>query len=407
VGLFGGFNAEKKLDKAGAQLQQGAFYEARAIFEEILGRQEVDPAIREQAKNGWRKARRGLIDGQREEAELRLQAGERDEALECLRTIMEIAGDDIDVSEIRAKLERIDPTLTPSNPTERILSHLDDSVAQDELPPEEGEAVAGFGQSPDDLFEVYLNAVPEPVADLYRAQGEAFRDVYLTLQDGDIEGALEGFAKLPSEQAADPIVRLEWGQALLLDGKHEEALGMLLDLPLPDALEHRRRLMAAQLLEQVGRKEEAFEGAQSLYRDFPADTEAAALYAEILILRERAEEALKIVKNLIEAGDPSPDLVNLAARAYIAAGKVEEGRDLLEQSLENFFQGPGWRGQTPRFPLGAARELLGLYIALDEEPEIVRAMAQHLVTYDPDRADQYREALRRYAEERERKQSAE
>lgn len=407
MGLFGGFNAEKKLAKASAHLQQGAFYEARTAFEEILGREGVDPAIRAQAKDGWGKARLGLIDGQREEVERYLQAGERDEALQCLQTIIEIAEDDIDVSEVRAKLETIDPSLGPASSAERILSRLDDSVAQEELPPEEGEAVADFGQSPEDLFEVYLNAVPESVANLYRDQGVAFRDAYLTLQDGDITGALDGFAKLPPERAADPIVRLEWGQALLLDGKSEEALAMLLDLHLPDALEHRRRLMAAQLLEQVGREEEALDEAQKLYHDFPADTEAAALYADILILRERADEALKIVKALIEAGDPSPDLVNLAARAYIAAGKVEEGRDLLEQSLENFFQGPGWRGQTPRFPLGAARELLGLYIALDEDPEIVRAMAQHLVTYDPDRADQYREALLRYAEAREKKPSAE
>jgi tetratricopeptide (TPR) repeat protein len=407
VGLFGGFHAEKKLAKGNEHLERGSFYEARSQFEEILAREGVDPTIRSQAKAGWRRARLGLIAGQQEEAERHIAAGEREAAADCLRTVLEIAQDDIEVPESRRRLEEIDPSSVKRSAAERILAGIDEESRVEEIAPEEGDAVADFGQSPDDLFEVYMNAFSEEVAERYRAQGPLFRDAYLHLQDGDFEGAIANFEKLPATQAADPIVRLERSQALLFDGKMEEALALIEGLTLPAELEHRRATMAASLLDQVGRTDEAFAEAERLFESHPTDVEAASIYADLLTQRGRATEALAIVKGLIMSGDPSPELVNLAARAYVAAGKVEEGRDLLEQSLEIFFQGPGWRGQAPRFPLGAARELFNLYIALGEEPELVRAMAQHLIAYDPDHADRYKDALRRYAEAREQDKAGE
>jgi thioredoxin-like negative regulator of GroEL len=401
VGLFGGFNAEKKLAKANEHLERGSFYEARSLFEEILGRENVDAMVRSQAKAGWRHARQGLIAGQQEEAERLIAAGDRETAADCLRTVLEIAGDDIEVPGSRARLEEIDPGSIRQSAADRIMSGIDEAARPEEIAPEEGEAVADFGQSPDDLFEVYMNAFSEEIATRYRAQGDAFRDAYLLLQQGNFEEAIAGFEKLPAPQANDSIVRLEMGQALLFAGKYDEALARIEGLSLPAELEYRRATMAASLLEQAGRIDEAYAEAERLYRDNPKDVEAASIYADLLIQKDQAAEALAIVKGLIMAGDPSPELVNLAARAYVAAGRVEEGRDLLEQSLENFFQGPGWRGQAPRFPLGAARELFQLYIALNEEPEYVRAMAQHLITYDPDNAERYKEALRVYAEARE------
>jgi predicted Zn-dependent protease len=405
VGLFGGFNAEKKLAKASQHLDQGSFYEARLGFEEILGREGIEDAIRAQAKEGWRRARRGLIAGQEEEAARLLANGEREAAAEALRTILEIAGDDIEVPDVRRRLLELDPASAPRSAAEKILAGLDEAAPQEAIPPEEGEAVADFGESPDDLFEVYLNAYSEQVAERYRAQGPLFRDAFLALQGGDVTGALAAFEGLPADRAADPIVRIERAHALMLQGKAEEALALLEGLSEQNELEYRRGMMAATLLDQVGRAEEALSESERLYGAHPTDVEAASLHAEILIHHGRADEALAIVKRLIMAGDPSPELVNLAARAYIAAGKIVEGRDLLEQSLEAFFQGPGWRGQTPRFPLSAARELFHLYIAVDENPELVRAMAQHLITYDPDHAERYKDALRLYAEEREKRET--
>jgi len=333
-----------------------------------------------------------------------MSTGDREAASDCLRAAIEIAEDDIDVSEFRRKLEEIDPSSARRSAAEKIMAGIEEGIGLEEVAPEEGEAVADFGESPEDLFEVYMNAFSGEVADRYRAQGVEFRDAYLKLQEGDFDGAIAGFEALPGALANDPIVRLEKSQALLFAGRQEEALALIEDLALPAELEYRRATMAATLLDRAGRTDEAFAVAEELFRNHPTDVEAASIYADLLIQKGAAEKALAIVKGLIMAGDPSPDLVNLAARAYVAAGRVEEGRDLLEQSLENFFQGPGWRGQTPRFPLEAARELLHLYIALNEEPEFVRAMAQHLVTYDPDHADHYKETLRAYAEARERSQ---
>jgi tetratricopeptide (TPR) repeat protein len=404
VGLFGGFHAEKKLAKANEHLGRGSYYEARAAFEEILGREGIDASIRTQAKDGWRRARRGLIAIQEEEAERLLGVGERAGAVDCLKTILELAEDDLEVPDIRRRLEELDPASAPRSAAEKILAGLDEAADVEIIPPEEGEAVADFGQTPEDLFEIYMNALSGKVAERYRAQGIPFRRAFLLLQEGNISGALASFDEIPADAAADPIVRLERANALMLDGKVEEALALLGGLALPEELDYRRGMMAASLLDQAGRGEAALAEARRLHENHPTDAEAASLYAEILIHQGGADEALAIAKGLIMSGDPSPELVNLAARAYIAAGKIEEGRDILEQSLEGFFQGPGWRGQAPRFPLGAARELFNLYIAMDEGPEMVRAMAQHLITYDPDNAERYKETLRVYADERAKKE---
>lgn len=403
MGLFG-FNAEKKMAKAREHLQRGLFYEARMAFEEILKREDVDGGIRSQAKDGWRSARQGMISEQMEEALRLLRAEERESAIESLRTVVEIADDDLDSGEAKRLLSEL--TREPDE-AELLLSGL-------EVPPpptahvpvdEDGEGSA-FGESPEDLLEVYLGSFPEEIAERYRRLGREFRDAYLMLQQGDPSEASRLFESIPHDLQGDPIVRLEWGQALLLLDRNEESLALLEGIELPQILERRRAEMATVLLDRLGRKEEAEAEASRLFAAHGNEAEVAIFFGEIMVGHGRFDEALAALKPFIPSGDP-PDVIPLAARAYLGKGDLEEGTGLLEQALEVFFQGPGLGGRAPRFPVSAARELLAHRIRSGSDMESVRALAQHLITYDPGSSEGYLEALRAYAETLSSKKSEE
>ena len=397
MGLFG-FNVEKKLAKANEQLEKGFYYEARMAFEEILGRDGIDPGFRSQAKAGWRRARLAQIEGQMGEAKQFLKAGEREAAIECLHAAVTIADEDIDVHEAKEMLATLEPA--GHGPRAALLEGLDSLPIAAAVKPEQGETGETFGESAEDLFEVYVNSQAQDVAERYRKLGPEFRDGYLLLQAGELDAALERFDAVPEELTADPIFRLEKGQLLMLKDRNQEALDLLQGLDLPKEAERRRAEMAAILLDRLGRGDEAEEEARRLWSAHDGDPDVAVLLSEILVGHERFAEALAILKPFVEKGDPSPELVTLTAKAYVGTGQVKKGKELLEEAVEIFFRGPGMGGRLPRFPLASARDLLSLYIAGGEEPTKVRSMVQHLIIYDPDSAELYKEALVRYAEER-------
>ncbi len=394
MGLFG-FNAEKKLAKAQEQLARGFFYEARAAFEEILKREDVVGGLRSQAAEGWRSARRAMMDQQMEEAGRLLQAAERDSAIESLRTVLEIAEDDLDCSEAKAVLAKLqEETEGP----EAIMRTLEiPPVAAVQAVVDESADGPVFGESPDDLMEVYLGPLSEEIAERYRSLGTEFRDAFLSLQQGDPQDAARRFEAIPDDRQTDPFIRLERGQALLLLDRNEEALESLQGIELPAPLERRRAEMSTILLDRLGRRDEAEAEARRLYAAHPGEADIAVFFSDILIGHGVFQEALDALKPFIPAGDP-PEVIPLAARAYLGIGDLQEGKDLLEQALEVFFQGPGIGGRAPRFPVAAARELLGLRIQMDAGLEGVRALAQHLIQHDPGSSETYLEAVRRYAE---------
>lgn len=394
MGLFG-FNAEKKLAKARENLQKGFFYESRMAFEEILKREDVDGGIRSQAKEGWRSARQGMIAEQMEEARRLIRAEERDSALESLQTVVEIADTDLDCAEAKAMIAELTRAEEGAADALRGLE-VPVPAAVEMVEDADGDGV-GFGESPDDLLEVYLGAMPEEIAETYRGLGTEFRDAFLMLQQGEPAEAARLFESVPAERKGDPVVRLEWGQALLLLDRNEESLELLQNIALPPALERRRAEMATILLDRLGRRSEAEAEARRLYAAHGQEAEVALFFGDIMVGHGQFDDALAALKPFIPAGDP-PEVIALAARAHLAKGEIEEGKGLLEQALEIFFQGPGLGGRAPRFPIAAARELLSFRIQSGAEMESVRSLAQHLINNDPGSSEAYLETVRRYAE---------
>ena len=394
MGLFG-FNAEKKLRKANDYLAKGIYYDAKVAFEEIIARSDLEETIVGQARDGWREARRALMEEQTAEAKRHAEVGEKEQAVECCKAAVEQAGNDLDAGEAKEILERLEQGETGAA---KLLRGLDDIKSAGDLAPdsmdEDGAVVAG----PEALFEVLLQSLPDVQAEAYRWFGPEFREGFLQLQEGKAKETLASFARVAEEVEKNPFFRLEKVQALMQDEQAEEAFRLLEGLELPEEVERRRLEMKVVLLQRLQRGEEAVQTALSLWETSPEDPDAAVLYAEVLFDNGRPQDALDVLLPF-HAGRSSAEIAALVARCYVATQRIQEARDLLEGTVEAFFQNPA--AMHSRFPLWAARELLRFYIGVGEDPASVRSLVQHLISQDAGSAEQYKELLRKYVEGRE------
>jgi predicted Zn-dependent protease len=399
LGLFG-FNAQKKLSKANEHLAKGNHYEARMAFEEIILRKGVPALIVDQARSGYRKARQALMENLIEEAKRLVRGGETDAAREACAAAIEQAGEDLEADEAKELLERLDEGQTEAA---RLLEGLDQLADSQELPAEKAESEeAAPMDGAEELFEALLLPLPEEQAEAFRSFGPEFKSGYLLLQEGRAEEALEQFALAPEDVASNQYFRLENAQAFMFSRRYEEALRTLEGLDLPE--EHERRLseMRIYLLNKLERGDEAIEQARQMWEESGADRETALLYTEMLLENGRAQEAEEVIKPL-HSPHPDPEVDSLLVRAYVQLEKTQDARDLLEPAVEGFFQNP--IAYQRRFPIWAARDLLALYIGVGEEPQSVRSIVQHLIRYDPESAEEYKAALKRYVEEREKQRA--
>jgi tetratricopeptide (TPR) repeat protein len=362
-------------------------------FEEILVREKVEQGILSQAKDGWRRARKGLIELQTAEGEHLLAGGDIRGAVDCWQAIIELAGDDLDAGKAGEMLARHGGE---TKLQAKILEGLDTVAPVANLPSEEEEDEEYFGDDPDEIFEVYLQTLPEKQAEAYRALGASFREAYLLVQEGKAKEALERFASVDDATRQSPYFHLESAQAHLLANQDEHALIELDGIDPPEEIRRRVAEMRAILLDRLGRGEEAEEEAQRVWAE-GQDGDAAILYGEILLDRGKFDRVLEILKPFVHPSRPQPDVDRLVARAHAGVGQFEEMRGLLERAVESFFQGPGSMRDAPSFPIWAARDLLDFYVAAKEPPERVRSLAQHLIRHDPPSSERYKDILTAYA----------
>jgi tetratricopeptide (TPR) repeat protein len=392
LGLFG-FNAEKKLKKADDYLAREIYYEAKLAYEEIIMRDGVEASIIERAREGWRQARQALMEEQTAEAKRLVRAGEPDQAVESCRAALEQAGNDLDASEARELLEKLGQGGTAA---EKLLQGLDEIPSSGDAAPAPVDEEDAVASGPEALFEVLLQSLPAVQAEAYDSFGPEFRAGFLELQEGRAKEALAAFSRVPEEVGASPFFRLEKAQALMQDEQSEDALQLLEGLELPEEVERRRLEMNAVLFQRLQRGEEALQAALRLWEAHPEDPDVAVLYAEVLSDQNRPQEALDILMPFHEE-QSSPEIASLVARCYVATDRAQEARDLLEGTVEAFFQNPA--AMNGRFPLWAARELLRFYVGVKEDPGRVRSLVQHLIRHDPASAESYKLALKRYADE--------
>jgi tetratricopeptide (TPR) repeat protein len=141
--------------------------------------------------------------------------------------------------------------------------------------------------------------------------------------------ALDHYEKSGQRFAQDSQWTLHYGRSLLGAGRAKQAVAVLDRIPERDGA---GRFEAGVALGQAGAHAEAarfFGAARHGYKD-----PYAAGFNQALMLIEAGdgEAALRIVQELIAEGPPPAELYNLAARAFVNAGRIQEAYDALRQA---------------------------------------------------------------------------
>lgn len=141
--------------------------------------------------------------------------------------------------------------------------------------------------------------------------------------------ALTHYEKSLARVLKNPRALLRYAEALLAATRRDEAVQVLAMLPVDDA-DH--RFQAGVLLARSKAHAEAarfFASARRGYRD-----PGAAGYNQVLMLVEAGQhaDALAVVRELGAERPPTGELLNLASRAFLGAGRLKEAYDALRQA---------------------------------------------------------------------------
>ena len=142
--------------------------------------------------------------------------------------------------------------------------------------------------------------------------------------------ALGYYAKSGGRYAQDPLWTLHYARGLLEGARTKDAVAVLDQLPPTDGA---ALFEAGVALGEAAAHADAarfFGAARTGYRD-----PYAAGFNQALMLIEAGEHeaAIGVVQELVAAGQARAELHNLASRAYLGAGRIQEAYDALRQAI--------------------------------------------------------------------------
>lgn len=395
MGLFG-FNADKKLSRARKALAEGDFYEALKNFEEVEKRQDVEAGVRAEAASEGKRVRGLMVDQRVLEARTLLSAGELEAARDRLETARDLAGSDLPRDAIEAgfaALERTSVDAAAAHEAAQSPLHNEDAPRLPEEP-EEGDL---FGSDFETEFALLLDTLPPGLANVFREQSLDFRKAYIALAKGAPRTALRYLDHLVWDPLPDPAVAVERARAELMTGAARQALERLEGLPDLSMVEvrHDADVLKIEALRDLERYGEAVELAKALAPPEPGrDRGADSMLATTLLEAGRPDEALDRIEPWLRSAQPSDEVHVLAAHAMRLQGRGEEAIPQLEALIQGSIQASLGSGKEPTFPVEPARALLELYLELGSpDPRKVRVLALHLLDFDPNRGEQYRQVL--------------
>lgn len=434
VGLFGS-SPRKKLEKARDHFAAGRWFEAMRLFEEVLeAGGKVSEGEHSEARQGSRGCRERMILMRLEESEALRLAGDLEAARDRCQTAADLVGDDLDASAVEEQMQRIDapsravaagPDVGEVHETD-LLPGADRRVVLQATPVDRPVREAAprddaelFGDNPEELFEVHLHALSEPVADYLRALGPDFRFGYLALVQGEGKRALDFFERLDWGAIRHPAAVRQRANALLLAHRDDEALelidamapagapgssvpataaadfGAALPPDDPDG-EVRRRYLRIDGLRVLGRLEEAVEDARAL-ADAAGSVEPSptleAMLGWVLIEAGRTQEAFdRLSRRLKEIGYHEEILIP-AAQAAVALGRDDEAVELLEQLIHSRMERGLAHYAEIDFPVEAGRRLLDIHLRRGAGERTLRTLILHLIDHDVEEGERYRDLL--------------
>jgi tetratricopeptide (TPR) repeat protein len=434
MGLFGS-SPQKKLEKARDHFVAGRWFDAMRLFEEVVGAGgNVAQGERSEARQGFRECRERMIRMRLEESEALRLAGDLEAARDRCQTAVDLVGDDLDASAVHEQLQRIDAPsraiaagpdvgemhetdLLPDASRRVVLQATPvDRPVREAAPRDDAEL---FGDNPEELFEVHLHALSEPVADYLRTLGPDFRFGYLALVQGEGKRALDFFERLDWEAIRHPAALRQRANALLLARMADSALEQIdamapagapgSSVPAtatadrdpvsppddPDG-EVRRRYLRIDALRVLGRLEEAVEDARVLADAAAAVEPSPALEAMlgwVLIEAGRTQEAFDRLSRRLKDVGYHEEILIPAAQAAVALGRDDEAVELLEQLIHSRMERGLAQYAEIDFPVEAGRRLLDIHLRRGAEERTLRTLILHLIDHDVEEGERYRDLL--------------
>ncbi len=359
--LFGG-DPQKLLEKAERALAGEQAAEALDLFRRAGEAAGDRGELRERALDGCTRASAALRALNLREAELSLEGGDPESAVNHLQTALEMSTSDEQRAEIEARLERA------VEDAERDAQHQALFV-------DEG-AIDEVEDPPELQWERLLGTLDDEVAEDYRDRGEPFRDAVLALNDGRIAAAIEQLEALHAadeeQDEDDPLVHFELGRALLAAERFDDAAR---------ELELAREEIGFDALDRAGLLNvPLLEGEALLLADRPADARALLDDAieeigeevGLLVLRGRAEMAIDdgeaVEQTFSRVLALQPQMVEAAqvlAEYRAQRGDLDGAAEVLEQGIKRHCATGTCAAKPISVP--AARLLADLYLRMERK----------------------------------------
>jgi len=263
LNIFKGKSPEQHEARGDALFKQGAYGDARIEFEKAIDkirrRYPEKKNLLEKITSKHREASEALSRSHVATGDEMVDAGDHEEALSFYRLALELTSDELFVSEVQAKINRLvsgadkKDTDTPKGESDEVefgSSGLDDKV--DENPASDGkdsdiaadddageedknpeplvltDPAEPGAQSEDEIFTVLISSLPDHVQKVYARYGEAFKKGYISLNHGDFQKAVQQLSIAHEENAGSmTYIPLELATAYIHLRNFSKALELL------------------------------------------------------------------------------------------------------------------------------------------------------------------------------------
>ncbi len=332
--IFSGKSPETHEQRGDKFIEIGAYGDARIEYENALHKIETKfpekaPLI-ERIRQKMTRAGEFLARAHMENADILVNAGDYQEALELFQLAMDLAEDENLKNTVSKKIHSLIEDYGESDISDSpVPGATSTAVSDDALM----ELVIPEDASEDELFSVLCHAVPESVENAYHSYGDAFKQGYIALNQGEFEMAVELLTGAMEENARPNLIALELATAHIHLQDYDNARELLESF----LREHPEDIRAYQLLCEIYWDTRDYDKADRLLAGCP---DTIRENPPILLLlgetrfQEKAYDAAESVFNRYIAINGQDEIVSRSlAKTLEARGDLEAARELYAQTI--------------------------------------------------------------------------
>jgi tetratricopeptide (TPR) repeat protein len=326
--LFGGKTPEDLEKKGDALFEAGEVGRAKIAYEDALEKGRKNNrggmSLERRLEEKIGRSREALAVKHKDEGLEILESDYDDAAEECFRLALSLTEDPELVRELEGLLVRI----RQGRETSSTLPELDaDLFTRD------GDGDAGAREDRTETFAALIGSLPGGIQKAYQGYGEAFREGFVALNEGDFPSAADLLSEALQEHPEGDFILPALATAYLNLDMHTEAW----DLAERFLEAHPEDLSAYTVLCEILWTMEEHDAA---LRHLDACPEPLAESVPVLLLRgetlhraRRLGEAEELLQEALDAHGSDTDLTRALALTFEAQGRKEEARDLYEKLL--------------------------------------------------------------------------